>query len=175
MPYQTNSKSQIFMLDLIVAVVLIVVSLGIFFTFFINTDSQADMYDVVSQLTESMSSTKINDLNNQFVRDLFIDQEIRNIDNTILQQVSEFENTGRRELAQNLTKELTNVYIQDKIGYNITLKTSVSGTPIILDSSQRYASREEAKAVASIQRQVTGFNETDFYIHQYNFEVWRGE
>ncbi|MFP4401703.1 MAG: hypothetical protein ACLFPL_00585 [Candidatus Nanoarchaeia archaeon] len=173
MSYTNNSKSQIFMLDLIVATVLLVVSISIFFTYFIITDSQEDLFDIVTRLSNSMSGTQINDLNNEFVRDLFINQEIRNIDNTILQQISEFENTGKSVLAKNLTNELTEVYIQEGIGYNITLITSTGATPIELDSSEQYAQRTSASSVASIQRQVTGFNETDFYIHQYIFEVWR--
>lgn len=166
-----HKSSQIFLLDFIVATVLIVVSVGTFFVYYSFTDPQEDLFDTAYRLSNVMSSTKINDLNNDFVRDLFINRKITNIDNTLYQQISDFHQSGDTNLAINLTEQVVDTYLIDRIGYNITLD---NGTSIIeLDSSGVFLSQDESKTVASVQRQVFGFEDSDPFLHVYTIEVWR--
>lgn len=170
-----NKNSQIFLLDFIFATVLIIVSIGTFFVYYSLSDPQEDLFDIVYRLSNTMSSTQINDLNNEFVRDLFISGEVTNIDNTILQQISEFYERGETDLAKNLTQQVVSTYLIDRIGYEITLVelNSATPTPEVLDSSGSFLDRDESKTVATIQRQIIGFQGPNPYVHRYTFEVWR--
>lgn len=170
-----NNNSQIFLLDFIFATVLIIVSIGTFFVYYSLFDPQEDLFDIVYRLSNTMSSTQINDLNNDFVRDLFINREITNIDNTILQQTSEFYERGNLTLARNLTEQITATYLVDRIGYEITLVDlgPTTPTPEVLDSSGSFLDKDESKTVARIQRQIIGFQDSNPYVHRYTFEVWR--
>lgn len=170
------TKSQIFLLDFIFASILFVISIGIFFIYFSFSEPQEDLYEVVYRVSSLMSSTKINDLNNDYVRDLFIAREIRNIDNTLLQQISEFYVRGDLIKAQNLTREIAGIYILERIGYSISFEYEESINTINtveLDNSTIFP-RDEARTLATIQRRIIGFDEgNNPYIHTYIFEVWR--
>lgn len=171
--HKYNKNSQIFLLDFIFATVLIIVSVGTFFVYFTVTDPQEDLFDITYRLTNTMSSTYINELNNDFVRDLFINREVTNIENTILQQVSEFYERGEFILADNLTSNVVDTYLVERVGYEIELLDVDSGTTRILDSSGSYLDKDDSKTVATIQRQIIGFEGDEPFIHRYSFEVWR--
>lgn len=166
-----NKKSQIFMLDFITAVVLFVISITIFFSYYYISDPTESLFDVVFDLSDTFSSLQINKLNNDYVRSLFIEQKINDIDNTILQQISDFHERGMPDDAQNLTKEITNIYITEQVGYSIMLDDSI--TQVLLDNSSKFGSRADARNIAVIQRQIIGIENVTPYVHVYTFEVWR--
>ena len=168
-----NKNSQIFLLDFIFATVLIVVSVGTFFIYFSATDPQEDLFDITYRLAELMSSTEINELNNDFVRNLFINREVTNIENSILQQISEFYERGNLTLAANLTSNTVDTYLIERVGFEIELLDVDSGAVEVLDSSGSFLDKNESKTVATIQRQIIGFEDGEPFIHRYNFEVWR--
>lgn len=171
--FKYNKFSQIFLLDFIFATVLIVVSVGTFFVYYSITDPQEDLFDITYRLSNTMSSTYINELNNDFVRSLFISREITNIENTILQQISEFYEKGEFNLADNLMSNVVDTYLIDRVGYEIELLDVGDSTTRVLDSSGNYLDKNDSKTIASIQRQIIGFEGDNPFIHRYTFEVWR--
>lgn len=166
-----SKKSQIFMIDFITASVLFVISVTIFFSYYYISDSPESLYDVVFDLSDVMSNLQINSLNNDYVRLLFVQQKINDIDNTIIQQISDFHERGMANEALNLTNEITSIYITDQIGYSITLNDS--GTIVLLDNSSQFGTRLSARNIAVIQRQIIGIENVTPYVHIYTFEVWR--
>ncbi|MCH8520083.1 MAG: hypothetical protein LAT82_04995 [Nanoarchaeota archaeon] len=169
-----NKKSQIFIIDLILAFVIVVVTIGVIAANYVNTDSQRDLFDIAFRTSNSMGSIGINDLNNEYVRQLFIQQRIQNIDNTIIQQISDFYIRGETEYARNLTNEISQIYIPNSVGYNITLiDVTNEGVIFELDSNQRFGSREESDSIASIEKQIIIFRGVESYFHRYKIEVWR--
>lgn len=167
-----SNNSQIFLLDFIFATVLIIVSLGTFLAYYSLSDPQEDLFDIAYRLSDTMSTTNINELNNDFVRNLFINREITNVDNTLFQQISEFYQRGEYSLADNLTKEITDSFLIERIGYEITVFNG-SGSSRVLDNSSLALNRDESKTVASVQRQIFGFQDNNPFTHVYEIEVWR--
>ena len=166
-----KNNGQVFIIDLITASVLAVLTFGIFFTYYYFADPPESLYNDVFELSDAMATIKINDLNNDFVRDLFIAQKITDIDNTILQQISDFYMKGNLADAQNLTSELTKLYVTKKVGFQITLNNGTSS--LILDSSNRFGSKDDARVIVNLEKRIVGFSDSNPYIHTYEFEVWR--
>lgn len=166
-----KNNGQVFIIDLITASVLAILTFGIFFTYYFFADPPESLYNDVFELSDAMATIKINDLNNDFVRDLFIAQKITDIDNTILQQISDFYVKGNIVDAQNLTQELTNLYVTKKIGFQIILNNGSSS--LVLDSSNRFGSKDNARTIVNLEKRIVGFSETNPYIHTYEFEAWR--
>ena len=174
--YFNSKKSQIFIIDLILATVILIVTFGVIAANYVNTDSQRDLFDIAFRTSNSMGAIGINDLNNEYVRQLFINQRIQNIDNTIVQQISDFYIRGMNDYAENLTREVSQTYIPNSVGYTVTLiDISSLGEPeeIILDSNERFGTRNESSTIASIEKQVILFMDSDFFVHRYRIEVWR--
>ena len=170
------NKSQIFIIDLILASVIIIVTFGVVLSSYLNSESQRDLFDIVFRASNSMASTGINDLNNPFVRDLFINQQIENIDNTLLQQVSEFYIRGLDELGQNLSREVSEIYFPDTVSFNIT-KTDITDPnniqTIEIHNRTRMGVSQDSTSIASIEKQIIVFTNNDVFFHIYNFKVWR--
>lgn len=170
--YSHLTHSQVFVIDLIAGSVLAIVSFAIFFTYYYQSDPPQSLYDDIFEFSNALSTIKINDLNNDFVRDLFISQKISDVDNTILQQISNFYEIGNLIDAQNLTQEMTSLYLTRKIGYEVNLD---NGTHLhILDSSTNFGSKENARIVVSVDKKIIGFTNQSPYIHTYTFEAWEG-
>ncbi|MFT4244884.1 MAG: hypothetical protein ACMXYB_05515 [Candidatus Woesearchaeota archaeon] len=168
-------NSQIFIIDLILASVIIIITFGVIVANYVNTDSQRDLFDIAFRTSNSFASIGINDLNNDYVRQLFIDQRIQNIDNSIIQQISDFYVRDMNNYAQDLTKEVSQIYIPNSVGHTITLiDISSPGEPeLILDSNERFGTREESSTIASIEKQILLFVDSNVYVHRYRIEVWR--
>ena len=173
--FSNFKNSQIFIIDLILASVILIVTFGVIVANYVNTDSQRDLFDIAFRTSNSMGSIGINDLNNEYVRQLFINQRIQNIDNTIIQQISDFYVRGMDDYAENLTREVSQIYIPNSVGYTVTLiDISSAGNPeLILDSNERFGTREESSTIASIEKQILLFVDSNVYVHRYRIEVWR--
>ena len=167
-----NRKSQVFILDLVTSSVLAVVTFGIFFTYYYYSDPPTSLYDDLYDVSSAMSTLKINDLNNDFVRKLFIEQKITDVDNTILQQISVFYLQGNISDAIELVEEMSNSYIHKKVGYQIVLQINDS-EKVVLDSDS-LSTKSQSNNIAKIEKQIIGFYDSKPYAHQYTFEFWRG-
>ena len=167
-----SKRSQTFVIDLISASVLLVVSLAIFFTYYFTSDPGDSLFDSVFEVSNAMSTLEINDLNNEFVRDLFISQKILDVDNTILQQISDFYVRGNSVDAINLTQEIAGIYLSGNIGYEIVLLDNINNVSVSLDSLS-LNSKNSSRTVVAIDKRIFGFSGTTPYVHTYTFEVWR--
>ena len=165
------NSSQIFIVDLITATVLLVISVVIFFSYYSLSSPDESLYDTALELSTSFSSTQINSLNNDYIRTLFVEQKINDIDNTLFQQISDFHIRGMSEDAENLTREITELFVTEQIGYTIILDDFTLETELI--SSSLFGSKSQARNVAVIERQIIGIENSTPYIHIYTIEVWR--
>ena len=85
-----SRKSQIFIFDFITSFIILIVAIVIVLSYFQSTSDNVDIYGINLEIIDSFTTTNINSLNNEEVRNLFIAREITNIENTIAQQVGEF-------------------------------------------------------------------------------------
>lgn len=164
------------MFDLIFSTVILVVSVAIVMSYYTDTVENVDIYDLNSQILNSFTKTKINSLNSEEVRQMFINNEIKNIKNTVAQQVSEFYYLGNIARAENLTLIFIEDYVNKQMNFNITLENS-SGSKISLFEVTNLKETPISKAsISSVsERIVYGFiNSTDFYgPFIFRVELWK--
>lgn len=168
-----SKKSQIFIFDLIISVVVLIVSLGIAFSYFTTTTENENIFELNNQILNSITQTEINSLNNQDIRDLFIQRKIKNYHNTIAQQISEFYVTSEYGLARNLTSAFIGSYVKQNLNFEVTLINSTGGNFILYQSINPRSNITTAKLKSTSQRVVYGFiNSTHYYPHKYKIEIW---
>jgi len=162
-----KKTAQIFMFDLIFSSIVLVVTLGVIFSYVVGTTSNEEIYSLGLQITDSFTQTKLNALNDERVRDMFKDPTIRNlinIENTVAQQAVQFEYLGRRDLAKNLTKIFIESYVKGEFGYNLTLEKNNEVITLFSQKGIDFPSFEESRISSRIQRSVLGYiNRTDLY------------
>lgn len=149
-------KSQLFLMDLITAVVILFLSLGVIFSYFSTTNENLEIYDLNKNLMESFTTIKVNSLNNPEIRRLFILGEIKNIENTVAQQVAEFYSENRVDMARNLSELFFKDYIGGQTNVNVTLSNETKSL-VIFSSIKKVKAFEEASITSTSQRTVFGF------------------
>jgi len=154
---KSEKNSQIFMFDMIFSVVIIIVSLGIVFSYFNETSTNVDIYDLNFQILNSMTQTEINSLNDVEIRKFFISGKIKNIHNTIAQQVSEFYYFNNLTEARNLTSFFIKNYEVDNLNYKINLYNGSSSVQLVELINRPQIKLENSKISSITKRNVIGF------------------
>lgn len=165
-----NIKSQIFMLDLIFSFIVLIVSFGLAMSYFSNTSSNIDIYDLNNEIMNSFTLTELNSLNGQEIRDFFSSGYIRNYHNTVAQQAGEFYYLNRDDLAQNLSEFFVKDYIKKQFNFNITLSNGTT-TVSLYDEVNNGISLENASLVSVTKRSIYGFIDLTRSYGPYDFKV----
>lgn len=159
-----RKRSQIFIFDLILATLILIVSVGIFFSYYgSSSSSNPNLYSLTEQIISSLTSTQINSLNDPGVISMFQNNQIRNIENSVANQISEFHYLNNENLAKNLTNIFVKNYINSQSNINITL---FDGTNTISVFSQNPTgiSIEDSSSISIRSRTIFGFvNKTSSY------------
>jgi len=174
------------MFDMILSIVIIVVSLGIVFSYFTTTNENVDIYSYNYQILSGFTQTKINTLNNEEVRKMFIDNKIKNIDNTVAQQVAEFYHTENivytENYAENISyaENLTRIFVEDYVNKQMSFRVSISNsteplnfTVLFEDVKNDLNSTEDGTISSVTQRTIFGFIDKDtVYSDVIKIEIW---
>jgi len=169
---ELNNKSQIFMLDLIFSIVLIFISLSLFYNYYYTTTDSLDVFEVSKNIQNGFSMTKINSLNDKIIVDLFVARKITNIENSIIQQIILFYNSGQITDGYNLTKYFVkNFDNQNFLNINMTLKNDTDNIILFNQTNNRKIALKNAEIVSVRSRKVFA-NKGDGTIYgPYTFEV----
>jgi len=163
-------KTQIFLFDLIFAFVIFIVSMTLIYTYYIDVEENVNIYDLNVNIINGFTNTKLNNLNDQEIRDLFIQNKIRNIENTIAEQVVEFYEANKTTPVE--AKYLTKIYVQDYIDKQMNFEFTLENETDILTTLYQYpeppmdykVSFENSTIATNTQRLIFGFkNQTYFY------------
>jgi len=163
-------KTQIFLFDLIFAFVIFIVSITLFYTYYINVDENVNVYDLNINIINSFTNTKLNDLNDKEIRDLFIQNKIRNIENTVAEQVVEFYEANKSNPVE--AQYLSKIYVKDYIDKQMNFEFTLENETDVLTTLYRYpelpddykVSFENSTIATRSQRLIFGFkNQTEFY------------
>ena len=145
MPGQGNKRAQYLTIDAFIASMITAVTLVIIFAM-----HSSQPYTVQSELfsknvAESLSQTKLGEMNNPLVINMSRNGTINNLDNTVLQQVTEFYFLGYRhqafELLRNVTYQLIapqysfSVLVNNELIYNRSI--TEENTSAVLVSSKK--------------------------------------
>ncbi|NQZ84520.1 MAG: hypothetical protein HRU03_02280 [Nanoarchaeales archaeon] len=159
-------RSQLFLFDGILGFTLIIIALGVVFTYYSTSFESQNLHSLNQELLNSYTNTKINDLNDNEIRDFFRQGHIRNIHNSIAQQTSEFYYENKIGLAQNLTRVFVDDFVTKQINAKVLIfnQTSISTPVTLFEKLNRNVALENASAVSSTKRSVIGFiNSTSSY------------
>ncbi|NCC70837.1 hypothetical protein EOM09_04595 [bacterium] len=167
-------KSQIFIFDIFVAFLILLISLLIFFSYFVDSQRSDNLFNLNLEIMNGFTQTKINDLNNVEIRKMFISGEIRNVENSIAQQVAEFYSLNKIELAENLSK----IYLSSISSRNINFLVSIKNGSLSYDELYSYSAlnsvnSEEALRSSSLQRTIFIFskNGANSKTQKYTFKI----
>lgn len=169
-----SKKSQIFLFDLILSLVIVLVTLGILFSYYSSTQDNLNIYDLNLQIMSGFSQTKVNSLNNEEVRRMFVQGQIRNIENTVAQQVAEFTYNGRFDLATNLSRIFLEGYLPRQYNMNLSLNNGTVESEVFSRINRPNSPYEESDLASSMRRTIYGFiNQTDYYgPYRFTIRIW---
>lgn len=161
------------MFDLIFSIVVLVVSISIFFSYYLDTSSNADIYNLNNNILTLFVETEINSLNGVEIRDLFKKGEITNIHNSVAQQVGEFYFNSKNSSAQNLTKVFISSYINKQMNFQFEIANNSNFTSsLILYNNIKYP-ESDSKISAVSKKIIVGFiNKTSFYLYYLRLKIW---
>ena len=168
-----KKKSQIFLFDGIIGFTLIIIALGVVLSYYSSSYENQNIHSLNQQLLNSYTKTKINDLNDDEIREFFRQGQIRNIQNSIAQQTAEFHFEGKSGLAENLTQIFVDDFITKQINAQILIyNQTTENTPTELFLKQnRRTTLADAKSVSSTKRSVIGFINTTTSYGPYTIQI----
>lgn len=181
-----SRKSQIFMFDFIFAVVLLIVAVSIILSYLGSTTENVNIYDLNLKVMESVTSTKINSLNDEEIRNFFKERKIVSVDNTIAQQISEFYYFNQNNITINNnilidgndSKDLSKAFIEDfipkQININVTLEEGDGTIYEVYSLLNRPEINFEDSGVSSVtKRYILGFYKNEFYDYEIKVKLWQ--
>ncbi|MFW5705189.1 MAG: hypothetical protein ACOCXG_05090 [Nanoarchaeota archaeon] len=166
-----SKKSQIFVFDLILSIVIIVVSVILVFSFFTTTIDNVDIYEYNYEILTGITQTKINSLNDDQIRDFFIENKIKNIENTVAQQISDFYYLGQNDDAENLTRIFIKDYALSSVNINITLNNGTEEYELYSKKAKSEVSFEDSTIASVTKRNIFGFLNTSDYYGPYELKI----
>jgi hypothetical protein len=168
-----KKKSQVFLFDGIIGFTLIIIALGVILTYYSSSYENQNIHSLNQQLLNSYTSTKINDLNDNEIRNFFRQGQIRNIQNSIAQQTAEFHYEGKLGSAKNLTEIFVDDFVTKQINAQILIYDNITiNTPTELYiKKNRAIELVDAKSISSTKRSVIGFINTTSSYGPYTIQI----
>lgn len=175
-----SKKSQIFIFDMIFAFVVFIVSIGLFYSYYVGVDENINIYDLNMNVLNGFTNTRINALNDKEIREFFIANKIRNIENTVAQQVVEFyvNNKDNPDDAKKLTRIFIEDYLDKQMNFRLTLENEsgvVENGDLYFANNRPDIPFENATITTSSSRLIFGFeNQTHFYgPYIFKVRIWK--
>ena len=144
-----HKKAMSFSIDAFIAVSLIIVSILIIPYFSSSKPEDMQLRYTSQDLARILSKTRLHEIQNQYIDSLVSSGYIKNLNNTIFEQLGELWVNEEREKASNLIKNLTTGIIPPDNGFSIAMDNNViyqiNKTPI--------------KSLISSKKLVTGLQE----------------
>jgi hypothetical protein len=85
-----DKKSQMFVFDLIFSFFIIIVSVGILYSYYYHIGYNNEIYSINKKIMNELTTVEVNSLNDENIRKLFTSGKIQNPKNTIAKQILEF-------------------------------------------------------------------------------------
>ena len=121
-----GKRGYFFTLDAFVAVGIIVIGLVLILTSNYYSPVTVQPIALSNDLMLTLSSTKITESNNDYVRNLSINGSITNRDNSLLQQAGEFYLNNQKSMSTSFVKNVTFNLVPPQYSFNVSInKTTI--------------------------------------------------
>lgn len=164
------------MFDLMLSFIILILSVSLIYSYYINVDLSEDVYELNKNILDGFTNTRINSLNSLDIRNMFIAGDIKNIQNTVAQQVAEFYFSGDSVKAGELTQVFIEDYLDNQINFNLTIEKEGGGVVDVLYSklNRPQISFEKSGIVSARQRIIFGFNNSEvFGPYVFRTMIWK--
>lgn len=166
-----KTNSQIFFFDLIFSFVILLVSLGLLFTYFLVIEDNEDIHSLNRQILDRFTTTNINSLNNENVRVMFNNREIINIQNTVAQQVAEFKFRGEDLLAEELSSLFISSFIAEELNVQVNISNATMNS--LVYQNEIKSPYNDAQIISSLRRDVIGIRDKEVYgPYTFTINIW---
>jgi len=148
-----GKKAIFFTIDAILAVSILLGTLMVITTFYINTQPRVNMDYIATDMISVLAELRVGETNNTLINQLITNGNITHTENSVLEQIGEFWAEGKTELAHNLTREMTEGIIQQNYGYDLTLgddiiyERNITKKDIISTSNKIISGIEKSKPI----------------------------
>lgn len=168
-----KKKSQIFLFDGIIGFTIVLIALGVILTYYSSTTENVDIYSLNQQVLNSFTNTKINQLNDVEIRAYFRAGKIKNIHNTVAQQIAEYYYEGKYPYAINLTEIFVEDFITKQMNAKILIfnQTTENSPFELFNETNRNIPLEDATITATTKRSVMGFVDPRTPYGPYTIEI----
>ncbi len=116
-----NKRGYFFTLDAFVAMGIIVVGLFVVLASYSYSPVSEQQEALGSDMLLTLSNTKVDDLNNNYVRSLIINGTITNKDNSVLQQLGEFYINNQTSMGSKFIDNISGNIIPRQFSVNISI------------------------------------------------------
>lgn len=168
-----KKKSQLFLFDGIIGFTLIIIAFGVILTYYSTSYESQNIHYLNQELLNSYTNTKINDLNDEEIRDFFRQGQIRNIQNSIAQQTAEFHYENKSELARNLTRIFVEDFVTKQINAQVLIydNTTINTPYDLFNKTNKNIPLTDAKSISSTKRTVIGFLDATTSYGPYTIQI----
>lgn len=177
-----NRKGYFFILDAFIAATIIVISLVSILNSDVAVEHRSKDFSQADSITEFLLDTKMEDLDNEYVKALIADGNITNPRNTLIKQIDVFyyeytlcpdKNCENKysDIMKNLFMNISESLVSQKYGYSYTIKTDLTNYIVYnrsLDTLSSSNFRVFTKRVSYAQINQT----TIFMPHIVEFGLW---
>ncbi|MFH1209522.1 MAG: vWA domain-containing protein [archaeon] len=112
-------KGYLFSLDALISLFLIIILILLLPGFYSYKSETKNLNYISTDITNTLSTLKVNEINNDYVKTLIQNNEITNLNNTILEQIGEFWALGKEDEALLLINNTISFFVPEVYSYGI--------------------------------------------------------
>jgi hypothetical protein len=126
-----NKKGYFFIMDAMMGVVIMVSSMVYFYSIHAYDQPKNQIYFLTDNMMNFLSGSRLATINNGYKDSLVLSGNITNLDNTVLEQVNEFEYRNKsgcsycNAFATNLIANLTDGIVERQYNYRVSLNNRI--------------------------------------------------
>ena len=112
-------KGIFFTIDSIIAAGIIFVVIVYASSFYVKEQPSFNLNYLSQDITKTLSTLTVKEIDNEYINERISSGDITNLDNTILEQISEFWADDQMVFANRTASNVTDLFVPDNIGFGI--------------------------------------------------------
>jgi ribosomal protein L30/L7E len=145
-----SRKAQYLALDAFIAMMMLAVGLLLIFSTRTTVTYSKQPVTLSQDIADTLTSLKLNELNNQLIRNMTLNHTITNTENTVLQQAAEFYIHNHLSQASDLIKNVSHDIIPDQFSYDVTINN------VLIYSNEGNSDKNTSRLLISTRKILFG-------------------